>query len=64
MGGIGNLGAWVRGSRESNFGMSLVGRMGPQNFDGGHKNCRGQNFGVDETYGFMNFYHDSIKFYL
>ena len=32
MGGVGSVGAWVRGWRESNFGIDLVGRVGPQNF--------------------------------
>ena len=26
--------------------------------------AKSQNFGVGETYGFMNFYYDSTKFYL
>ena len=44
--------------------MSRVGRVGPQNFGVGQKKWQGQNFGVGETCGFMNFYYDSAKFYL
>ena len=53
--------AWVCGWRESNFGM---GRVGPQNFGAGKKNGSGQDFGVDEIYDLMNFYYDSMKFFL
>ena len=59
-----SVGAWVRGWSELNFCMSRVGRVGPQNFGVGQKKWQGQNFGVGETCGFMNFYYDSAKFYL
>ena len=50
MGGVGNVGAWVRGWCESNFGIDLVGRVGPQNFSEDQKNGRGRNFSVGEKY--------------
>ena len=38
--------------------------MGPQNVGADQKNDWGRKFGVSETYDFINFCYDSIKFYL
>ena len=32
MGGVGSVDAWVRGWRETNFGISRMGLVGPQSF--------------------------------
>ena len=57
-------GARVREWRESNFGIGGEGRVGPQNVGADQKNDWGRKFGVSETYDFINFCYDSIKFYL
>ena len=51
MGGVGSVSAWVRGWRETNFGIGRLGRLGPQSFcaDQKKKNGRSRNFGVGET---------------
>ena len=64
MGGIGSVGVWFRGWRESNFGISRVDRVGPQNFGRIKKKSMGRSFGVGEKYDFTNFCYDSMKFYL
>ena len=49
MGGVGSVGAWVRGWRGSNFDVGGVGGMGLQDFGVGQKNDMddmGRNFGV------------------
>ena len=38
--------------------------VGPQNFGAGKKNNRHRNFGAGGTDDFMNFYYNSMKFYL
>ena len=32
VGGVGSVDAWVRGWRETNFGISRMGRVGPESF--------------------------------
>ena len=52
MGGVGSVSAWVRGWRETNFGIGRLGRLGPQSFCADQKkkkNDRSRNFGVGET---------------
>ena len=41
VGGVGSVSGWVRGWRESNFGRSRVGPVGPETFGAGQKNGRG-----------------------
>ena len=61
---ISSIGASVRRWHESNFGRGCLGRLGPKSFGVAQKkNDRGWNFGVGETYDFMNFYYDSMKLY-
>ena len=61
---MGSAGTWVRGWRETTFGIGRIGRVGPQSFCTDQKNGRSRNFGVGETHGFINFYYDPMKFYL
>ena len=51
MGGVGTVGAWVRGRCEANFGIGHMGRMGPECFAWIKKKRSGRspNFGVGET---------------
>ena len=64
MGGVGSVGAWVRGWRGKNFDIGRIGRVGPQSFCMDQKNGMSRNFGVGETYDLINFCYDSLKFYL
>ena len=49
VGGLGSVSGWVRGWRETNFGIGRIGRVGPQSFCADQKNGRSPNFGVGET---------------
>ena len=52
MGGVGSVSAWVRGWRETNFGIGRLGRFGSTKFlcrSKKKKNGRSRNFGVGET---------------
>ena len=52
MGGVGSVGTWVRGERESNFDVSNVGGVGPYYFGAGQKLCLGvvgRNFSVGDV---------------
>ena len=67
MGGVSSVGACVRGWRESNFSIYLVGRVGPQNVGEDKKVTevlKSRNFSVGEAYDFMNFRYDTMTFYL
>ena len=44
VGGVGLVGAWVRGWREPDFGVGRVGRLGPQNFDTDQKKWQVSKF--------------------
>ena len=44
--------------------MGRMGRLRLQNFGAGQENGRGPRGGVGGIDKFMNFYHDSMKFYL
>ena len=46
VGGVGSVGAWVRGWRETNFGIDCMGRVGTQSLARIKKYGRSQNFGV------------------
>lgn len=62
--GVGSVSACVRRWTEPNFRVSRVDRVDPQNFGKYQKSGRGQNFSVGGTYDFINFYFDSMTFYL
>ena len=52
MGGVGSVGTWFRGERESNFDVSNVGGVGPFCFGAGQKICLGvvgRNFSVGDA---------------
>ena len=66
MGGVGSVSAWVRGWRETNFGIGRLGRLGPQSFcaDQKKKKMTGAEILVWVKHDIMNFCYDSMQFYL
>ena len=53
MGGVGSVGVWVRGWRESNFSIDPVGQAGPQ-----------VEIFMWVKHDFRNFRYDTMTFYL
>ena len=66
MGGVGSVSAWVRGWRETNFGIGRLGRFGSTKFlcRSKKKKMAGVEILVWVKHDIMNFCYDSMQFYL